>query len=85
MGKVDDLISERGKVHGDVEIQASIAQSIECEMRESPNWDKLSDLQRYSLEMISVKLSRILAGNHEYSDHWHDLEGYARLVSQRLK
>ena len=34
--------------------------------------------------MIVHKIGRILAGNPNHSDHWHDIAGYATLVDAQL-
>lgn len=38
-----------------------------------------------SLDMILVKIARIVAGNPLFHDHWHDIEGYARLISREIE
>jgi hypothetical protein len=48
-------------------------------MKSGPNWISLSDAQAESLEMISVKIARILSGDQDYPDHWDDVIGYAKL------
>ena len=35
--------------------------------------------------MIIAKLSRIIYGNPNHADHWIDIAGYAKLVSDRLE
>jgi hypothetical protein len=35
--------------------------------------------------MIAMKIARILSGNSNFADHWEDIEGYARLVSNELE
>jgi hypothetical protein len=52
-------------------------------MRASPNWIRLTDVQAESLEMIAVKLARILCGDPEYLDHWADVVGYAKLAEPK--
>lgn len=34
--------------------------------------------------MIAHKLGRIINGDPNYSDSWHDIAGYAKLVADRL-
>ena len=41
--------------------------------------------QKESIHMIIAKLSRILYGNPNHVDHWIDIAGYAKLVSDRLE
>jgi hypothetical protein len=42
----------------------------------------MSDVKKESLEMIALKLSRILSGQADYRDHWDDIAGYVRLASK---
>lgn len=35
--------------------------------------------------MIAVKIARILVGDCNHPDHWHDIAGYATLVADRLE
>ncbi len=41
--------------------------------------------QRYALDMIAVKLARIVAGDNYHEDHWRDITGYASLVADKLE
>lgn len=41
--------------------------------------------QREALEMIAHKIARILNGDPNYADSWHDVAGYATLVADRLQ
>ena len=47
-------------------------------------YERLTDSQRETLEMICHKMGRIIAGNPHEQDHWVDIAGYATLVAQRL-
>lgn len=47
-------------------------------------WVSLASDQKESLEMIAHKIGRILNGDPNYSDSWHDIAGYAKLVGDRL-
>jgi hypothetical protein len=53
-------------------------------MYQEPGYTKLSADQRESLDMIQHKIGRILCGDPDYADSWHDIAGYAMLVEQRL-
>lgn len=82
----DELLAQRQKTHGDFTINARISQSIRRAMQATGSgWWKLSDVQCEVLEMVAHKIGRILAGDHDYKDHWDDLAGYARLASERCR
>lgn len=76
----DSLIAERDKTHGNWERQAQLAQSLKMtiDVAQLPV-RTLSKGQREAIDMICVKLSRIVCGNPNEADHWIDLQGYARL------
>lgn len=61
-----------------------ITQAIKRAMADSPNWSRLADDQRETLEMIAHKAGRILNGDPDYHDSWHDIIGYTKLVADRL-
>lgn len=81
---VDATLAERGTRYGDFAGHAKITQGIKRVMQDSPNWEKLDDDQREALEMTAHKIGRILNGDPNYADSWHDIIGYTRLVEARL-
>ena len=54
-------------------------------MVDSPNWAALSDDKKEALEMVAHKIGRILNGDPEYHDSWHDIIGYTKLVADTLE
>lgn len=80
-----DIIVERDKTHGDYDYQSKLSQEIKNVFKSSYLWNTLSYNQKESLEMIAVKISRILNGNPNFKDHWDDISGYAELISESLK
>ena len=77
-------LSERDKRYGGFINNASIAQRLKMVMRSTSVWDDLTWDKREALEMIASKIGRMLSGDPEYVDNWHDIAGYATLVEQRL-
>lgn len=82
---VEKTLEERGKRYGDFDKHAAYTQAIKRIMSNSGNWNGMSHSQREALEMIAHKIGRILNGDPDYSDSWHDIAGYARLVEQELE
>ena len=80
---IDATLAERGSRHGVFATHAKITQDIKRAMYQG-NWAKLADDQRECLEMLAHKISRILNGDPDYHDSWHDIVGYAKLVADRL-
>lgn len=86
---VDNTLAERGARYGDFADHAVIAQELQDVMRRHgkagvPHWDKLSFVQKQALTVIADKIARILSGDPDYEDNWHDIQGYAKLVEDRL-
>lgn len=81
---VDATLAERGSRYGSFTGHARITQNLKRAMQDSPNWDKLDDDQKEALEMAAHKIGRILNGDPNYADSWHDIIGYVRLVEARL-
>lgn len=83
--EIDALLTERSQTHGDYAQHAGITQQLKQAMHNTPGWSKLNDMQRETLDMIAHKAGRVLAGNPNFADHWDDIAGYARLVSQTIE
>ena len=81
---VEKTLEERDARYGGFINNASIAQRIKMVMRSTERWIELSYDKREALEMIASKIGRMLSGDPEYVDNWHDIAGYAALVEQRL-
>ena len=84
MTDISKTLEARNELYGDFGGQADIADAIKEIMRSSRNWSKLKPFQREAVDMFAVKESRILNGDPDCFDSWHDIEGYARLVASRL-
>lgn len=82
---IDATLAERGTRYGEFAEHARITQAIKAAMENSPNWMTLTPDQREALEMIAHKAGRILNGDPDYHDSWHDIVGYAKLVADRLQ
>lgn len=81
---IDKTLSEREQRYGDFTDVAVTAQALQDTMRAAPGWDRLDPVQRQGLTAIADKIARILSGDPNYPDNWHDIAGYATIVEQRL-
>lgn len=82
--EVNQTLATRGQNYGKFSGVAEIEQGFKTLLRAAPNWDKLSADKKSALEMIVHKMARVLNGNPEYSDSWHDIAGYAKLIENEL-
>lgn len=81
--KIEETLSQRGSTYGDFRENARIGQNIKKAMRDSPNWHVLPPYIAEGLELIALKISRLLSGDPLYYDNYHDLVGYAKLIEDR--
>ena len=91
MTDTDAILVERGARYGKFEGHAVITQNLKGVMaghfkegQDIAPWHMLAKDQKEALEMIAHKIGRILNGDPNYSDSWHDIAGYAKLVADRL-
>ena len=85
MAEIDSTLVERGNRYGLFKDNALVTQTLTQHMHNHWNWAKLSDDKKEALEMIMHKISRILNGDPEYKDNWHDIAGYAKLAEDLCK
>lgn len=76
------LLVERQSTHGSFVENARISQQIKAVMHSSSEWKRLLPPKREALDMIALKISRILSSDVAYKDHWDDISGYALLGSE---
>lgn len=81
---IDETLTQRGNKYGDFYEHARISQNIKAAMVDSPNWDSLTPAMKEALEMVAHKAGRILNGDPNFHDSWHDIIGYVRLVEKNL-
>ena len=85
MEAIEQTLLDRGKKYGDFQAHAYITQSIKKVMHDSPNWKSMSSDKCECLDMVAHKIGRILNGDPEYKDSWHDIVGYVKLVDDTLE
>lgn len=85
--EVDKVLDERESQYGSFMQSSDTAIKIKGAMH---NAIARNDLHLYpdqlmSLDMIAVKISRIVNGNPAHRASWIDIAGYAKLVADRLQ
>jgi hypothetical protein len=79
-------LQDRGRLYGKFTGHAQITQDLKLtvtlalEQRQK----ELDPDQQEALDMIFHKIGRIINGDPNYADSWHDIAGYAQLVADRL-
>lgn len=84
MTDVSHTLAERGARYGAFIDHAGICQALKRVMKGTDGWGRLNDAQMQALETIADKIARILNGDPNYGDNWHDIQGYAKLVEDTL-
>ena len=84
--QLSSTLKARGKSYGDFSDVADVAQKLKRVIGEELHArDKhLAPDQHEALSMICSKLARIINGDPDLIDNWHDIAGYATLVETRL-
>lgn len=80
----NETLNARKKKYGSYTSNSRISQNIKDAFRASPNWSNLVSHQKESLDLIATKIARILNGDPNEPDSWHDISGYAGLVEHEL-
>ena len=84
MADINKTLDERKSTYGHYPAQARISQDIKMVMRDTKTWEELSSDKQEALDMIAHKIARILNGNPDCADNWHDISGYSTLVEREL-
>lgn len=86
MQTIDETLNERGSRYGTFEGQAAVTMQLKRDIRIAlaERGKSLDDDQMEALDMICSKIARIVNGDPNYHDNWHDIAGYARLIADRI-
>jgi hypothetical protein len=90
MTDIDATLAERGSRYGDFTDHADICDALinVCSgtgYGPQTNFSTLDAVKRQAIRVICDKLARILSpgGDPNYTDNWHDIQGYAKLAEDR--
>lgn len=79
--EITKLLEERAKTHGSFAVHARVTQGLKHILRMNEK-NPMPCEHREALDMILHKIGRIMAGDHNFKDHWDDIAGYAVLGSK---
>lgn len=84
---LEETLNERGGRYGKFASHARVAMSLKRVISEELyiRNKTLVDDQQQALDTICDKIARIVNGDPNYVDNWHDIAGYATLVEDRLR
>lgn len=83
---VDKTLAERGNRYGSFSGHAAVTQDLKNTIVRHLRYrnKELPPSQQEALDMICHKIGRIINGDNNYADSWHDIAGYAKLVDDQL-
>ena len=86
MSDLNTTLQERGARYGTFTGHAEVTTDLKdvIEGHLTSRSKRLAPDQQEALDMIAHKLGRIINGDPDYADSWHDIAGYAQLVADRL-
>ena len=84
MPDINDTLKERGNRYGTLLGHGTVTQQLKDVMRNHEGWSRLTYDKKEALDMIQHKIGRILNGDSNFHDSWHDIIGYAKLVADTL-
>lgn len=80
---VRQTLNQRQSQYGSFEDVAMITEQMVDIMRKG-YYENLAYNQKMALYMICSKMARIVNGNPNHKDSWHDIAGYATLIDNEL-
>lgn len=84
MTNIDETLKERGSTYGSFEDNADTTQALKRIIQTHPNYNQLRSFQKEAIDMTFHKIARIINGDPNYIDSWHDIIGYVSLVEKIL-
>ncbi len=82
---MQQILKERGSRYGEFIDNATIAQVMKSSSKNGKSWVAMDRDAQEAIDMICTKISRIVTADWRYVDNWRDIEGFAKLVADRLE
>lgn len=82
---VDATLAEREAQYGSFIGVANTTGQLMSVLLNSKNGQTLPYAHQEALHMICSKMARIVNGDHNHLDSWHDICGYAKLIENNIK
>lgn len=82
---VDATLAERQSQYGGFVGVANTTGQLMDIIKSSPNGHTMPYAHEEALHMICSKMARIVNGDFNHLDSWHDIGGYAKLIEDLIK
>lgn len=81
---VDATLADRQATYGSFEDVACVTQDLLSVLKRT-GFDSLPKPHKEAFHMICSKMGRIVNGDFNHLDSWHDIGGYAKLIEDMIK
>jgi hypothetical protein len=81
----EEVLKQRGAIHGPWLFDAGLSQALKDARRKWTLNPIMPSFMREALDLINTKEARIEVGDCFDVDHWRDIAGYATLVTKELE
>ena len=81
--EIEQTLAQRQSQYGCFEDVAFVTQGM-IELMRKCNYDKMPAPHQMALSMIASKMARIVNGDFNHKDSWHDIGGYAKLIEDEI-
>ncbi len=87
MTDINETLAERGSRYGPFVENAECIMDLQACVRHHHqlSFHIMCKYQQYALDMIMMKVGRIVTGDPDYIDNWHDIIGYATRALEELE
>lgn len=83
LSKVDETLKERQSQYGCFEDVAFVTQGF-IEIMNKCRYKEIPQPHQMALYMIASKMARLVNGDCNHKDSWHDIGGYAKLIEDLI-
>ena len=80
---VQATLNERQSSYGCFEDVALVTENI-IDALKQVNYNRMPKTHKMAMYMIASKMARIVNGDFNHKDSWHDMQGYAKLIEDLL-
>lgn len=81
---VDATLADRQSTYGSFEDVSSVTQDLLSILKRT-GYESLPKPHKEALHMICSKMARIVNGDSNHLDSWHDIGGYAKLIEDLIR
>jgi len=85
LDSINGTLEKRGKSYGSFEDNANLSQALMNIVKNAPGSENLHNSHLSALDMIFMKIARMVNGDPMHADNPHDIAGYAKLLENYVK